>query len=535
MAATVVANMTLIDDAESATTWSTGSLDAAKFVQGSNAVGFYMSKNNRSSVTITPSTSKAWATGDHLYFWLSSDVASKSEPQTTGTTTPSGLTVRVTLANGAYREWHVAGSDTWDGGWRCFVMDLGHTGTHLYASSGTFSSASNIASVTYYIDLSNSGNIRNVPANHYGDVIRVGTGLTAYGATAFDLADIAAEDEKVANRYGVLENIDGIIFAQGEVILGDNTGTNQCNFSSQDEKLVYLTRNGTDGFGLVSSTLYKFNAVGNATGSTDILMGVKVGTGDTATGRSGSDIIGGSGANVTVDLDDGNVNSVKLYGSKFQNLKGTVDATGLVAADEIMGTFIDGCDRLDPGAATYRNITVLNSVAIATDGAVIWASDTDIQNSSFLNNSRAVVFESSTGTPFTWTGLNFAGNTYDVRNESGTAIVINVSNGNAGTKEEASGTITINNTVNTTIKGVPTGAEWRLYDDSGVAGELGTVELAGAESHTGGDITYADNYVADNAAVLQVMASGYVEYEYYFTLGANPQTINVTLVPETNA
>jgi hypothetical protein len=404
-------------------------------------------------------------------------------------------------------------------------MDMSHTGTHLYSSSGTWSTANNITDVDFYFDLSNSGNIRNVPANCYADAIRVGTGLTAYG-TDFDLQDIADVAEAAAQAYGITETIEpGIVVAQGEIILGDNSSTNACTFTSADEKLIFATRDGTSGYGLVSSSLYNLSFVGNGTGTTTIQMGTKVGTGDTATGRSGTDIIGGSGATVTVDMDDGNVNSVKLYGSKFQNLKGIVDATGLVAADEIMGTFFDGCDRLTPGAATYRNITVLNSTAISTDGAVIWSSTTDIKNSS----------ESSTGTPFTWTGLTFSGNTFDVRNESGSAIVINVSGGgNASSKEEASGTITINNTVTTTIVGVPSGAEWRLYVEDPTAGKIGTTELDGAESHTGGNILYNDNYSTDTDVVLQVLADGYVEWLRYFTLTSNPQTITVDLEVDTN-
>ena len=47
MALTVTTDLTNFDLAESATPWSTGSLDPDFFVQGSNSVGFYMAKNSR--------------------------------------------------------------------------------------------------------------------------------------------------------------------------------------------------------------------------------------------------------------------------------------------------------------------------------------------------------------------------------------------------------------------------------------------------------------------------------------------------------
>ena len=134
MALTVDFLGTVFDSAESATPWSTGALDPDFYVQGSNSLGWYAAKNGRASITCD-AADISWSTGDHLYFWMNSSVAAKSEPQSTGTTTASGLTVRVTLANAAYREWHVAGSDTWDGGWRCFVAELDYsTGDQLFAS-----------------------------------------------------------------------------------------------------------------------------------------------------------------------------------------------------------------------------------------------------------------------------------------------------------------------------------------------------------------------------------------------------------------
>lgn len=532
---------------ESITGFSTGALDPDKYKQGSNAVGWYGAKNGRQSIVYTLPTSQSWSTGDHLWSWQNSDVASKMEAQTTGTTTASGVTLRVTLANGAYREWHLAGSDTWDGGWRNFVIDLGHTGSQLYASSGTFSSASNISSVTIYYDLSNSGNIRNVPANCWVDAIRVGTGLQVHNTSAadpaFDYGDIADVDEAVANMWGILQRLDpgaangyGL---QGELVLGDSASTNHLDLLSTGETVTFLQRDGGDGYGFVADALYDMRVEGNSTGTDqDFYLGVKVGTGDSMTGRNGTKIeAGGPNVVFSVDLSDSNIHNVGLYGASIVGATGGVTTTAApTTLFELGGAVFDGCDQVDFLDAVARQLIVLNTAAVSTSGAIKYVNGTtDIKNSLFINNVRAIYIATLTG-DVTFDGMEFQGNTFDVEYGGTGDYDLNWSNAPAAptVNDASTGTLTPVNTVNTTIKGVPTSAEWRLYEADATQGIIGSTELDGAESHTGGDITYADAYSTDTSAALQVMATGYEEFLRYFILGAAPQTITVVLTPETN-
>jgi len=444
MAFTVTTDLTTVDDAEATTDWTTGSLDPDRYVQGSNSIGWYIAKNSRGSNGVG-SKSISHAAGDHLYFWMSSDVISKAEAKTTGTTTASGLTVLVTLSGGATREWHVAGSDTWDGGWKCFVIDLGHTGTQLYAQSGTWSTANNITDIDFYMDLSNSGNIRNVPANQYNDVIRVGTGITAYNTSAadpaFDFADIAATADSTTNKYGILAaqtSGGSALGCQGKITIGD-TGTNHLDFDSQGETVEFLVRNGT-GDGIVADTLYGIEVVGNATGSDqDFSMGIKVGTGDTARGRNGTIIrAGGTAAKWDFTCNDADLHNVTLYGSTLQGATVTTTADGVIFADptttgEIAGCTFDGCSQVDTDGLTVRNTFFINSVAATTEAALgPWVGGTtDVAYSFFINNPNAIVFEATpTGDEDDFSGMIFVSNTYAVRNESnGNNFDINLVNG----------------------------------------------------------------------------------------------------------
>jgi hypothetical protein len=98
------------------------------------------------------------------------------------------------------------------------------------------------------------------------------------------------------------------------------------------------------------------------------------------------------------------------------------------------------------------------------------------------------------------------------------------------------GTVNVIETVITTITGIPIGAEWRLGIKSPTVGLSYDTELAGEENKAdSNDILYSDRYSTDTQVILQVMADGFVEFSQEYTLGANPQTIIVTLLEEKNA
>lgn len=553
MSLVVTALMTDIDLAESATPWGTAALDADFYKQGNNSAGFYMAKNARGSETVTPASSVAWSsyTYPHLYFWMNSAVAAKMENKSTGTTTASGVTVRVTLANGAYREWHVTGADVWDGGWeRPFVIDMSHTGTQLYASSGTWTNTSNIASITWYFDLSNSGNIRNVPANCWLDAIRVGEGLQVHNTSAadaaIDLAAVAAVDENVSNQYGVLRQLqpgaEGAFGAAGKVIFGDSSGSNHLDFDTKDESLIFLERDGS-GYGLVNSNLYSLEFVGNATGSDqDVNFGTKVGTGDTASGRNGTQIrAGGSTVSYSVDLSDANLHNVTIYGSVFEGADGGVGATGVPTTTfEIIGNTFDACDQIDTRDAVVRNCFFLNTVAVSTSGALLWdTAEIDAKNCTFVNNAVGVEIPTASAN-ISFVGMEFSGNTNDVRYEGASNYDLNWSDASAAPsiQNAGAGTLTAKNSINFSFTVNPsiTGYEWRIYEVTAVGSLAGASEVDGEESATADNQTYAYEFSASQPIAVQILAidDDYEEKIEYYTLTANAQDVTINLVKDIN-
>lgn len=456
MAFTVTPLLTDFDLAEIDTPWTANgiSADTENFKQGTQSQSWIATKSGVRNIECDATNQDlSGYTYPHLYFWISSAVASLMEAKSTGTTTRSGVVVRVTLANGAYREWHVAGKDTWTGAWKCFVIDLAHTGTQLFSSSGTWDLSTNsVDIVTVYYDLTNSGNIRNA-INCWSDAIRFGEGLQVHNTSAadasFGFAEVAAQDQLVANQWGVLQEFEpgaqGVFGLQGRLEFGDDTSTNHVDFLSNDETVVFLERDGS-GYGLVHASLYRMDFVGNSTASDqDVYFGTKVGTGDSASGRNGTKIqAGGPNVSYYIDMTDANLHNVGWYGSTVQGADLGVGATSwAVNTFEIAGCTYDGCGQVDTQTAVVRNCNFLNTVAAATEGALKWGlNQANVRYCLFVNNVVGIEFP-TLGANVDLYGMEYSGNTNDIRYEGGSDYDANILGGDTPTiLNAAAGTLT---------------------------------------------------------------------------------------------
>ena len=148
------------------------------------------------------------ATDTHLYWWLLTAI----RPNMTA------MEIRIGDSSGNYKGWNPATFSVWDGSWKCFVQDLSATPD---SSSGSIDMTDITTLGVLYTTVGQ--NFRAIE-NCWVDACRFGTGLTATG-TDFDLVDIAADDELVANKYGILQDEDGVIFSQGRLQIGNGATT----------------------------------------------------------------------------------------------------------------------------------------------------------------------------------------------------------------------------------------------------------------------------------------------------------------------
>ncbi len=463
MALTVTTDLTVITTAETVTGWSaigaqSPALEPDFFVQGSNCISRAVSGAGVvKGMVFDNGAGIDFTTGSHkdklVYIWMRVNTA-----QLADTRASAGVTVRLCTTNATtdYREWNVDGKDSIPGtdGWICYVIDPQSAGT---TTSGSYSAAN----VRYYggtLKTTTTAKGQNLGIDQIaygrGELLVSGTVTTA--GEGFKEIAAVAYDSAGSNRWGILTEKAGVYYVRGKIILGHATANT--TFSSRNETVVWETPgyyNGTNVVKLIpdvsaggtagSDGKTTYNGIGfiGGSGTTIVDFGVIVGTDG---GRSGSNLSCAINNGLTTPARtlatvtaDNSTMALSLYASTFAGFEGQVDLTGTgIDDDDCFGCTFSGCGRVDSNME-IRNVNVLNSVAAATDGAFIWSDTTNLQKGVFANNSRAVVFEATTGTPFTFTQLTFGGNTTDVRNESGGAITINIINGTTPTVEDIGG------------------------------------------------------------------------------------------------
>lgn len=412
--AVIVPDLIDISLAESTTGWSgnSGQLDTEVFKQGGGTPASYTwacRKNTFDNVTFTPAANinmTANYTTPHLYWAMRCDVfpfcTVLSAATGSGATNASGLMVRVTDGTGNYAEWHVDGKDTWDGGWKSFVLDLTNT-ANLHDSSGTLSLA-DVDIITWYVDNSNSGNIRIID-NTWMDAVRYGEGLSAAstGTTAFGFQEIADDDALLANWYGALQEVDGVLFSAGKIVLGDLSDTNDCNFVSVGETVYFKDR-------IVAGALYGLVGVEatSAVNPTDIDITALV-----------CKTVGATGAEV--DFSDTDITSLSVDKSTFIDMGAITFALGTLSDTTFSGSGASVIDNTAVTGSTWNTcgqITLSGTTAFdgctfigGTDatGAVLCSDLADFTNNSFVFDTSGHGIQIDTIGTYNFTGNLFTG------------------------------------------------------------------------------------------------------------------------------
>ena len=380
MALTVTTDLTVITTAETFTGWtgfsSSGPNGAALepdfFVQGSNCIS--QSAATASAVkgmtfdigaggVLNFSTTHA---GKLIYIWMRTAVPAVCDTRANGgirIILGSGATAPTNSA-GVWSAWYVGGSDTLAGtdGWVCYVIDPRTT------PSTTFGGGVDLTAVRWFGGAQKNGagtakgQAFGIDQISYGfGTLRVSGTNTLEGRGFGEIAD--ADYGTTANRYGIIPVVtDGVIFCQGRIQLGDSSGTAALTFTSQDETVVWSYPVYYDGTRVVpcvpnarpdGTPYFGVKVVGNATGATSVTIGSKVGSGDTAVGRSGTSFTG-SRTRTSCTFDDGAVETVLVYGSTFAEMRGGLDFSGNASSDEFIGNNVVRCGSTLTGPVVMR-------------------------------------------------------------------------------------------------------------------------------------------------------------------------------------
>jgi hypothetical protein len=282
--------------------------------------------------------------------------------------------------------------------------------------------------------------------------------------------------------YGVVtKNTTGSYSINMPLTVGDVSGSNRAAFVSRGD-VVFLADQP------LSTTREDYLITAIDSGTTKFMIGDSVGTGDDRVGFNGSFIKGEESVFSTatpkgLDLD-AVITALELYGATFQDVDAGIEL-GAATTKRVTNVSFTACGQIDLSSAESRNL--IFSSYDGTDGALLWSASIDIKNSTFLACTNATgdaaAIEHPTAGSFSYVGLAFAGNDYDVRNSANATTVDSYAPTEDGDVDVYNGSITrvaqqFTGTAGTLTgalfsiryQGSPTGNVYaRLYANSGGA------------------------------------------------------------------
>jgi len=419
------------------------------------------------------------------------------------------ITVRLdSTTTGDYREWLIvenyvggAGTKDWDGAWRTFT--LSPSGSTADGSAGTFD-YSDVRSLHVLIDTAND-TFRSI-TNFWIDVSYFGKGLIATG-TSFTFDDIAAIDEDVSNKYGIVNKQDGVYFINGQVTIGD--GVNTAELVTANETLAFRDTEITTAATRTSNI---------APGTYGIFFS---GANTVVTAATMTVLSSGLDENTRPDFEvDTTVTDFNMIGCSINR------GDYVVLNDDcvVQSTVFNNCNTVTPALSLFESNTISNSNhvrACEMHQEMSGGTAGNFNGNNFLSNISAATWYAFGGV-YTDYSNNYDGNLYDVENSSSDALIINLDGtSNASSTYENPGTVTLVSVTNYTLTNLaytatpPTAStEVRIYL-SGTSGDYKTfgAEIYGVEDVTGGTTTfqYGQNVVSSGHNIVVMIHN--IDYE----------------------
>jgi len=463
--------------------------------------------------------------------------------------------IGICVGDGTNRmSYHLAGKDvaafrhdTGPTGWMCLVLDQSNLPTNKTVRLGSegalvWGSITQIGATFKTLAKSIGGAV-----NCFIDIIRVadptandGAWLTITGGTSSlpgKFSEIAAIDRSIGHQlaHGIIrEFVSSLFGVQGSLRFGNPTGTDSSWFEDKNVSVGFEPR------GLLT-TRYRIVIVDNGVGTTTFKLGTKVGSGTTATGKDGCNLIVPSGVGGEFDAaTDTDVTDVFIYGSMFV---GFTNGIKLRSMHEFIGCTVMASGTIDAGGAMMVNSKIVGSVATK---ALLWEIDPSgkLDGVVFTSGGTGYAIEgfSSAGN-YTLTNVNFTG--YGANETTDAAIHVlattgtvafSIVGGNTPTYKSDGAIVTFPSSVTLTMTvkkqdGTPIVGAWAFIDQDPpvepwimnmqtIAGGIASV------SHTLGAVT---------GSIWRVRKYGYKDFEQVIDIGSSDISIPVTLVVDPQA
>lgn len=472
----------VVNTADAVTGFNVGNISGDDdFVQGTGAIGLKVSAAASEMYTTSLGVTGPYnfstggtENGYHIVMWFNS----KSPINST-----SGF--RIIVGNGTSRgHWNVVPAGFYKGGFITRVVNSGRPFDSIPAGTWTTGANDNPGQLT---NVTQMGGLMETASSIMGsfnnfqlDQFTIGLGLRVSGGTVGtpDTFEAVRAQDEDTSKWGWWGSSNGAVVGKGKLYIGPTTGNTSSIFNDSNFVVIFADEK-------VSSSFYEINTRG---------------TGTTVTWNLAS-ISSANSNNVrwtlTIDSTTGSFSDTNGVWNGARNIY-------LNSNSDLVGTTIIDSNKLYQSGATLDGITVI-AANTASGTAFIESGNPElISNSTFnFSTGHSIEITSASVSSFTFTNNSFVGsyggdgsNDAAIYNNSGKAIVINVSGGDTPTIRNGAGaSTTVNNTVTLTLTNIISDSEVRIYS----AGT--TTELDGQESVVGGTFqfsyTYATNFLVD--------------------------------------
>ena len=500
------------------TDWSpTTTLDTEIFIQGTGSQSAKVSKSGGTTNRFWFSlTGTADVTDKMIYVWAYSLL-----PRLLATKANLGFGIRVESAAANWSEWTIAGNDTWSGAWKCFAVHTSQTPTSTGTNPATLSAINKVAVVWTVTG------IAKVSPNVFWDGIRFGTELRIRGGTSASPAtfqDFITAEDNVSNKYGILEEIEGILMCQGNLQFGSTTSGESTHFEDTSKVLVFK-----EGPNTFPAEYFQIEVLGNSGTFTTVIFGDEV----DSSGVSGCNFRSSAVPKYKFFADDQYISTLGLYGCSFYDAN-TISLPGTFTSDhEVENTNFEAGNVLNVDICKVLTCNFISADNIAVE----MPRAHNVTYCRFINNPVGIhVTETSTGT-LPLSGDLFSGNVVDIQFDgaAGTTLYLENTNGSDPTLFSCpnGGTIII----------LPTPVDLDVYVDDEDGNALSGIRVAIFTDPGGtqlmneltvdGLATESYQYTTSQTVTVRVRKQGYIPVFQSATIGAAGLLLYITLYEDT--
>lgn len=402
--------------------------DTEIYIEGARSFGWYTT-TTRDGLLYDAGSAQNWA-GSTFYFWINCGVVGLLDTLANG-----GIAAR--FCGTTVSDWfevNLGGSNAYPiaqaGGWVMFVVDIDKAKTASDRTNGTppATSAIRYAGITTITSATMPRMVSNTWLDACWRLPASTPGVLVEGqntGSPWTWADIQAASDSGA--WGVANPAPGgAIALNTPVRFGKNDAVTH---EFADTNAVVLWEDWD-----VDADFYGLEVIGGS-GTQSFDLGLKTGTGDTATGAQGGVIAAAAaGQRWYFDVDDANVDACNLYGVQFIHGAGFLLNDPQVSA--ISCLFIDCTSALVSNVGDFLRCSIVD--ANTADGVAFLTTDdlTDIVFCSFFFSdghgieltTPRVASQTSKGNRFSGYGA-IASNDASVYNNSAGAVTITLSDG----------------------------------------------------------------------------------------------------------